>query len=82
MRRAILRLTICSAICLSGCLRAAETERYTFIDMEAVVRLAEPTPARILVLEDGEWIEGGTGELPAGAYVRGRKPAPRGEAPR
>ena len=62
----------------SGCflqpLESKET-RYNFIDYDApAVRLAEPVNARILIKSNGEWVDGGRGELPAGAYVKGRKP--------
>lgn len=51
-------------------------KKFSFIDMDApAMRLARPVKAYLLVKDaSGEWVEAGRGEIPAGAYIKGRKP--------
>lgn len=67
------------SLIFSGCFLQPKTEtieRFNFIDYDApAIRLAEPVKAKLLIKnEKGEWVPAGKGELPAGAYVKGRKP--------
>ena len=67
-------------ILFSGCFLQPVKEivrKSYFIDMDApAVRLKHPVKAEILIWDEQkkEWIDGGETELPAGAYVKGRKP--------
>lgn len=66
----------------AGCLRVLQPierieRRFTFIDLDApALRLAEPVKnVQLLEKIDGKWVNIGIGDLPAGAYVKGRKPS-------
>lgn len=72
----LLMILIGSSGCFLQPVNKVET-RFNYIDWNsAVVRLAHPVRAKILISKDGgkTWVSGGTGEIPAGAYVRGGVP--------
>lgn len=63
----------------SGCfLQPVERieKQYNFIDMDApALRLAKPVRAELLEKDaSGVWVPIGAGEIPAGAYIKGRSP--------
>jgi len=82
MRRVILLMTLClmTAIGSTGCLSLFQPinkieKRFSFIDMNApALRLAKPVRAELLEKRDGQWVNIGVGEVPAGAYLKGRAP--------
>lgn len=56
-----------------------EEKKYNFVDYDAkALRLAKPVKAELLSKnpETGKWESIGEGEVPAGAYIKGRKPQP------
>jgi len=83
-RGVILRtLMICSSLLIfSGCIFQPKSEvvrEFHYVDYDApALRLARPIKAHLLQKnEKGEWVEIGKGEIPAGAYIKGRKPSPK-----
>ena len=65
----------------SGCfLQPTEKERqkFNFVDYDtSALRIAKPVKAELIKKdENGKWVSIGTGEIPAGAYLKGRKPQP------
>ena len=80
IRISLLILTISlSSLIGSGCFLqpvASVEKQFNFVDYDApALRLAKPVKAELLEKNDtGEWVSIGTGEIPAGAYIKGRKP--------
>ena len=72
-------MILSSLLITSGCIFqpiSVHEKEYNFVDMNAVVRLASPVKAELLAKDSkGNWVSIGRGEIPAGAYVRGQKPA-------
>lgn len=63
----------------SGCILQPTSrveKEFNFVDYDApALRLAKPITTELLQKKaDGTWVSIGTGEIPAGAYVKGRKP--------
>lgn len=63
----------------SGCVLQPASRivrQFNFVDYDApAVRLAKPITTELLQKQaDGSWVSIGTGEIPAGAYIKGRKP--------
>ena len=78
--KAILVLIMLSTILIgSGCFLQPINKiekRFNFIDMDSpALRVAKPVQAELLEKqEDGTWESVGIGEIPAGAYIKGRSP--------
>lgn len=65
----------------SGCILQPTEKKeseFNFVDYDAAaLRTAKPVKAELLKKdENGKWVSIGKGEIPAGAYVKGRKPQP------
>ena len=73
----LLLIPIGSGGCLSLLQPISKTQKeFNFVDMNApALRLAQPVEAYLLRKdENGKWVEAGRGIIPAGAYIKGRKP--------
>lgn len=75
-------IIIIPVICLTGCSLLQPTNKverqFNFVDYDApALRLASPVTAELLEKDQyGTWNNIGTGEIPAGAYIKGRAPVP------
>ena len=76
-------ILMCGALMTgSGCSlfqpQSTVTRQYNFVDYDsAALRLARPVEAELLEKDTtGAWVNIGRGEIPAGAYVKGRAPQP------
>jgi hypothetical protein len=67
------------SLIFSGCILQPTSQivrQFNFVDYDApAVRLAKPITTELLQKQsDGSWVSIGVGEIPAGAYIKGRKP--------